>query len=117
MIDGKEEFFSYNPLDQNNIKEVYELAVQTQKSVPYHSNGNGCKLYSLEQITQIYVQQRINLTQHTTYFNQLKMYITNELNDKEQIQSITYGDELTGQYLENYNVMVNQTVSIVKSLK
>lgn len=116
-INGIEEKFSYKEVDQMNIKNAYELAMQTKLDVPYHSDNNGCKLYTFEQISQLYVKQQINLTHHTTYFNQLKMYIVNEVQNKNDVLKVTYGDPLIGQYLENYNTMMQQTLLITQKLK
>jgi len=116
-VDGVKEKFSYKEVDQMNIKNAYELAIQTKLDIPYHSDNNGCKLYTFEQISQLYVKQQINLTHHTTYFNQLKMYILNEINNKDDVLKITYGDPLTGEYLNNYNTMMQQTLLITQKLK
>ena len=112
-IDGKTENFSYKTVDQTNIKDAYELAVSTKLDVPYHANGQACKLYTAEQTAELYVKEKLNLTHHTTYFNQLKMYILT-LDDKESINNIEYGQKLTGKYLEAYNTAMDQTKLIVQ---
>ena len=112
-IDGKIESFSYKSVDQTNIKDAYELAVSTKLDVPYHANGQACKLYTAEQTAELYVKEKLNLTHHTTYFNQLKMYILT-LDNKEDILAVEYGQELTGKYLEAYNIAMDQTKLIVQ---
>ena len=57
----------------------------------------------------------MNLTHHTTYFNQLKMFIET-LEDQEFILSINYGYELKGEYLDNYNDMMRAARRLVESL-
>ena len=43
----------------------------------------------------------------TTYHNQLKRY-TKALASQEEIEAVTYGQELTGEYLEAYNTLMAQ---------
>lgn len=114
-IEGEIEHFSYKLEDQNELKSAFDLALQTGMSVPYHSDGNGCKLYTVEQITSLYIAQQTNLTHHKTYFNQMKMYI-NTLDDMEVVKAIIYGDALTGQYLEDYNTVMNQAALIIQKV-
>lgn len=114
-IDGTVEYFSYKSEDQVNIKDAFDLALQTGLDIPYHCNGGGCKLYTSEQIINLYISQKTNLTHHTTYFNQMRMYV-NSLDSKDTVKSITYGDELTGEYLDAYNVAMNQASEVIKVL-
>lgn len=114
-IEGEIEHFSYKLEDQNELKSAFDLALQTGMSVPYHSDGNGCKLYTVEQITSLYIAQQTNLTHNKTYFNQMKMYI-NTLDDMEVVKRITYGEMLTGQYLEDYNMIMNQAALIIQKV-
>ena len=101
IIDNVTEHFSYKPEDQTNIKELFDLAVNTNVPLYYHADSNSCKLYTVEQIVNIYSANAINKMHHITYFNQLKLYVES-LDDKEAINIITYGDELTGEYLTTY---------------
>lgn len=114
LIDDAEETFSYTIEDQANIKEAWNYAKASNLAVPYHANGGNCKLYTLEQITKIYVAEQINLTQQTTYFNQLKMYISS-LDNIEDVEKVAYGQELTGTYLDTYNTVMNQSELIIKA--
>lgn len=115
-IDGNTEHFSYKDEDQVNIKEIFDLAVQTNTPMYYHADGKSCKLYTVEQVASIYTTNAMNKMHHITYFNQLKMYVES-LDDKEIIDGITYGDELTGEYLETYNAAMSQAkLSINKAL-
>lgn len=106
-IDGVLEHFSYAEEDQTNIKELFDLAVQTNTPLYYHSNGNSCKLYTVAQIIDLYTSSAMNKMHHITYFNQLKMYL-NTLNDSDVISSIDYGHELSGEYLETYTAAMEQ---------
>lgn len=102
-INGVIEHFSYSEsIDQNNIKELFDVARDTGMDVYYHADGGDCKAYTAKQMIEIYSKQSENKLINTTYFNQMKMYIET-LTDKDVISSITYGDELTGKYLETFN--------------
>lgn len=113
--DGESENYSYRTEDQTNIKDAFDLALQTGLCIPYHANNGGCILYPANQIIDLYISQKTNLTHHTTYFNQLKMYIMS-LEDKEIINAINYGDELTGEYLDAYNIAMAQAKAVIDAL-
>lgn len=101
------EHFSYTLTDQNNISNIFQLAMSTGLSVPYHADGQDCRLYSKEEIMNIYFSQETNVTHHTTYYNQLKQYVLT-LTTEEEINSVVYGQELIGTYLETYNEIMKQ---------
>lgn len=108
------EWFSYKIEDQGNLEKSCNYAITTGMDAPYHANGNTCKLYSKEDLFSIYQMQVSNLTHNETYFNQLKMYIL-ALTDVNDIEAIYYGVELTGEYLDNYNTIMEQTQRIVEA--
>ncbi len=116
-IDGEDEHFTYGieSGDQGNIDDIFNLAVTTGLSQPYHSSNGNCKLYTVEQITELYIAVKYLKAKETTYFNQMKQYIK-DTDDKETIKAMTYGQELTGKYLENYNSMMTQSQAIIESL-
>lgn len=109
------EHFSYTEEDQTNIKELFDLAIQTNLPLYYHSDGNSCRLYTVDEIIQLYTTASMNKMHHITYFNQLKMYIMS-LNDIESVSAIEYGHELTGKYLETYNDAMSQAMLGMKVL-
>lgn len=114
-IDGLAEHFSYTDEDQTNIKELFDLAIQTNVPLYYHSDGNSCKLYTVDQIVTIYTTAAMNKMHHITYFNQLKMYLQS-LDDAENISGIEYGYELTGEYLDTYNAAMEQAKTGMNTL-
>lgn len=114
-IDGITEHFSYKDEDQVNIKEIFDLAVQTNVPMYYHSDGNSCKLYTVDQIIALYTTTTTNKMHHQTYFNQLKLFIFAQKN-KEEVENINYGDELTGMYLNTYNEAMTQAQVLLNAL-
>ena len=113
-IEHNGEYFSYTTDDQNNIRNLVQLSKATGLSVPYHANNVGCRLYSPEDINAIYVKQEMNVTHHTTYHNQLKLYI-NSLQTKEEVNRVYYGMELSGEYLDTYNEIMQNANLIVSA--
>lgn len=107
--------FSYTTEDQNNIKDAFDLAYQTGLSIPYHADGLSCVLYTPAEITMIFIMNKTNLTHHTTYFNQMKMYVES-LDDINTIQLIQYGDPLPGVYFEEYTNMMIQAQLVITAL-
>lgn len=108
------EKFSYKIEDQGNLEKSCNYAMTTSLDAPYHADGCPCRLYSKEDLFMIYQMQTTNLTHNETYFNQLKMYILS-LTDVNEIEAIYYGQELTGEYLDNYNMIMKQTERIVEA--
>lgn len=113
-IEYNEKHFSYTLADQNNLYNAFQLSQNTGLSVPYHADDEPCELYSKEDIFCIYVAQQTNLTHHSTYFNQLKLFV-NSLETKEEVDNVYYGQELSGIYLETYNIIMMQSQEITNS--
>lgn len=113
-IEYNGEHFSYTLTDQNNISNTFQLAMSTGLSVPYHADGQDCRLYSKEEIMNIYFAQETNVTHHTTYFNQLKQYVLT-LTTEEEVNAVEYGQELTGEYLDTYNEIMAQASMIANT--
>lgn len=112
-IDGEQKLFSYKTEDQSNLLNAVQLAIATQMSMPYHADGCTCRLFTPEEITTLYIKEMTNLTHHQTYTNQLKLYI-NTLETKEEVNAVLYGDELTGEYLDTYNMIMAQSQLVVQ---
>ena len=113
-IDLNDSHYSYETEDQNNISNAVTLANQTKLAVPYHADGESCRLYEPDEITSIYVLEETNLTHNVTYHNQLKLYIQT-LTTKDEIEEIKYGEtELTGEYLDTYNMIMAQAQKVIR---
>lgn len=107
--------YPYELDDQNNILNCVNLARQTGLKVPYHAEGEACRLYALDEIFAIYANEELNLTHHVTYNNQLRLWIKT-LTTKEEVEAVTYGMDLTGEYLETYNAIMTQTQALLESM-
>lgn len=115
-IGGVDEHFTYDVNDQTNIKDAFDLAVQTGMAVPYHADNMSCKLYTPEQITKLYITEKSNLTHHVTYHNQLKMYVMS-LESVDDINAVYYGMDLPEEYQEKYNEIMAQASLITNTVK
>ena len=114
-INGVMEHFSYKDEDQVNIKEIFDLAVQTNVPMYYHADGESCKLYTVDQIITLYSTATTNKMHHITYFNQLKLYVES-LTAEDEVSAIEYGQELTGEYFETYNASMTQAQVVLDAL-
>lgn len=116
LTDESKKTFSYSIEDQANVSEMFNAIVMGATSYPYHANGEGCKMYSAEDIVKIYSALTALKTSQVTYYNQLREYVKT-LEFVPDIQSIVYGQELTGSYLDTYNeLMQNATTEMQKVL-
>ena len=115
-----EEFFEYGLEDQGNINEMMNAVAMGALSFPYHSKDSECRVYSREEIVKIYTTLSLFKTKQLTYFNQLKKYIY-DTNDINKIINLQYGQELIGEYKNNYNKMIieaeQQINNITKQIK
>lgn len=113
-IDFNGSHYRYDAEDQNNISNAVTLANQTKLAVPYHADGESCRLFEPNEITNIYILEETNLTHNITYNNQLKLYVQT-LTTKAEIEEVVYGvTELTGEYLNTYNMIMTQAKEVIR---
>lgn len=116
LSDKSVKTFSYSIEDQANVSEMFNAIIMGATSYPYHANGEGCKMYSAEDVVIIYSTLTTLKTSQVTYYNQLREY-TKTLEFVPDIQAVIYGQELTGTYLETYNELIqNAAIEMQKVL-
>lgn len=115
LSDGESYPFSYKQVDRENISEMFNAVVFGATAYPYHENDGGCRTFSAADIVTIYSAMVQNKTHHTTYFNQLKQYIKT-LDRVSAISDIEYGQELTGEYLDSYNVNMAEAATQLQNI-
>ena len=101
--------YSYTEKDQINLNDIVSTVKLTGLPLGYHADSKNCTEYSAEELMNIYIQLAMNKYCQQTYFNQSREYLKSlEKSDenKEIVDSYTYGTPLTGIYLETYNNMV-----------
>ena len=99
------EHFNYNEKDQINIKEMFDAVRMGATMYPYQSEDGQCRTYTAAEILTIYPALAGNKTGQLTYYHQLKEYIAT-LETAGEIEAVTYGQPLTGAYLEHYTQMM-----------
>lgn len=88
--------YSLNTFDQINISSL-ALQAQGGSPVPYHANGELCRLYEPAEFLAIVQASIQHITYHTTYYNCLKNYV-NSVTSVEALSDIAYGCSLPDEY-------------------
>lgn len=115
QISTGEKQFSYTEKDQLNISEMFSAVLMGATSYPYHEDGGLCEMFTAQDIVSIYTTLSVLKTSQLTYHNQLKHYVES-LDTPEAVLSVTYGQELTGEYLDSYNAIVAQTQAQLEAI-
>lgn len=109
--------FTYSIEDQSNINSMFRAVFMGATKYPYHTGPDFCEIYSAQDIITIYLSLSSLVTIQTTYHNMLKHYVQS-LEKIQDIRNVSYGQQLTGEYLEKYNEMIevaNEQMQIVIS--
>lgn len=97
LSDGLSHHFTLNIYDQLKISKLNDRAVAGVEFLPYHADGEVCKYYSKEDIIAVNNLMEQLVEYHTTYFNSMKVYISNLFN-VETILNLNYGDNIPEEY-------------------
>lgn len=99
---GTREEFTYTVADQANVSEMFTACLAGATGYIYHANNSPCKTYPAADVVAIYGTLSMYKTGQLTYHNQLRQFV-NSLTTAEDIQTVTYGQPLIGEYLTQYN--------------
>ena len=99
------ERFEYKDKDQTNIKAMFDAVVLGAEKYPYQSEDGKCRVFTAQDIITLYTSLEGLRTAQLTYYHQLKDLV-NTLETEEEINAVTYGQELKGEYLQHYNEMM-----------
>lgn len=105
-IDINNSHYSLTLEDQVNISELKNNAKDGISLLKYHADGEGCRVFSTEEILNLYNAALIHKNYHLTYFNVLKEYVQS-LTDIDEINTIKYGQELVGEFLDRFNEIIS----------
>lgn len=102
--------FSLTEKDQINIFGLQATIESGETQIEYHSDGNPCIYYSVEDIQKLIVAAMGFVKYNTTYCNSLNVWI-NEETDAQVINSMYYGmdipeehqSEVLKDYIKNMN--------------
>lgn len=102
---GTREKFTYTVADQANVSEMFTACLAGATGYIYHANNSPCKTYPAADVVAIYGTLSMYKTGQLTYHNQLRQFV-NGLTTAEDIQTVTYGQPLIGEYLTQYNELM-----------
>ena len=94
--------FNLSIEDKSNINNLFRVVELGGSEFPYQSDGGVCRVYSANEIVQIYIAAQTLITTQTTYHNELKQYVQS-LDNAEAISSVEYGMTLPEPYLTEMN--------------
>lgn len=103
--------FGYNESDMIAIRNAYEDSISSGMSVILKDSTGQSRELNEEEITDLYKKQEIKRLEKESYAQCLLDYIDG-LTSKEAVNSVEYGDELTGKYLEK----VSNTQSYIEKV-
>ena len=83
--------------------------------LPYHSNGNECRMFPAKVIISLYLQMQLKITQETTKCNLLRVQLDGET-DRDTIMSYTYDTPLNESYQAQYDEIIANTLEIIQGL-
>lgn len=107
LSDGTTKHFTYTLQDQANVSEMFTAVMAGATQYPYHADNESCMIYSAQDIIIIYSTLSGMKTAQITYQNQLKQYVKSLANE-EDVKTVIYGQPLADEYLETYNLLVEQ---------
>ena len=96
------EHFNLSIEDQSNIANLFRVVELGGTEFPYQADGGVCRIYTAQEIAQIYIAAQTAITSQTTYHNALKAYVQS-LTDVEDISAVTYGMALPAEYAAEMN--------------
>ena len=100
------EHFPLTNSDQTDIKALYDTVKDGSiMGVPYHSQGNLCRMYSKDEIFAIYFAAMNFKTYHITYGNHICMW-AKRATTVDELNSITYGCTLPDDLNEHFNAII-----------
>ena len=79
------------------ISTACNTVIVSGTEFPYQADGGVCRIYSAQEIAQIYIAAQTLITTQTTYHNALKAYVQS-LDNVESIAAVQYGMTLPDPY-------------------
>ena len=108
-VDVGDAHYSLTIEDQANILAWMAVA-QTGKSIPYHQDGQPCRVYTADEFMEVANAAVAYKTHHTTYCNLLMRQVEN-MTDTDEVKAVQYGTtQLEGKYAEQYQIIMASLV-------
>lgn len=111
LSDGLSHHFTLDIYDQLKISKLNDRAMAGIEALPYHADGEVCRYFPSEDIIAINKMMEYLVEYHTTYFNSMKVYISNIFN-VETILNLTYGDNIP---TEHCSVVLKDMTAVIDS--
>lgn len=111
----KTEHFNLSIEDQSNIANLFRVVELGGTEFPYQADGGACRIYTAQEIVQIYMAAQGAITSQTTYHNALKAYVQS-LTDVETISAVTYGMELPAEYAAEMNTKLKVAQTQIEAI-
>ena len=109
LSDGSTKHFSLKTEDQINLNGLLSRVnmgdFKAENGVPYHADGELCTLFLADDFILVANTAARFILEQTTYCNHLMAYVKS-LESRAEVEAVTYGQELTGEFLENYKLVV-----------
>lgn len=84
--------YSLTEHDQTEIMAQYTTVKEGAAAVPYHADGELCRMYPAEEFTALAQAATAHVFQHRTYCNHVNAWIQRA--DLEELAGIVYGADL-----------------------
>ena len=108
-VDVGDAHYSLTIEDQANILAWMAVA-QTGKAVPYHCDGQPCRVYTADEFMEVANAAVAYKTHHTTYCN-LLMRQVEAMTNADEVEAVQYGiTQLEGEYAEQYQIIMASLV-------
>lgn len=102
QLGDETEHFNLSIEDQSNIANLFRVVELGGTEFPYQADGGKCRIYTAQEIAQIYITAQTAITTQTTYHNALKAYVQS-LTNVDKIAAVTYGMALPKKYATEMN--------------
>ena len=114
LSNGDTKHFSLETEDQINLNGLLSRVsmgdFKAEKGVPYHANEELCTLFSVDDFILVANTAARFILEQTTYCNHLMAYVKS-LETREEVGAVTYGQELTGEFLNSYNLIIGGDIN------
>lgn len=91
-IDVGGKHFSLTEHDQTEIMAQYTFVKEGAEAVPYHADGELCRMFTAQEFTEISTAATAHIFYHRTYCNHVNAWIARA--GLDEVEAIAYGAEL-----------------------
>ena len=103
-IDVGGSHYSLTEHDQTEIMAQYTSVKEGAAAVPYHADGELCRMYTAEEFAALAQAATAHVFRHRTYCNHVNAWIKRA--GLEELQGIVYGAELPADLAENMAAII-----------